>query len=215
MSKVNTLDYERVGRENLERTLNRKKFYKILKDGLKSHDKGSVIVVETPVGNYLDANIYSVKSMIDSNYKGVYLSFQRPYKNISSHFEKNKVNLENLFVFDCASVFCDSIKENNPHCVNLSSDFKIEELVEKICLTIKNLDSDNRFIFVDSLSTLAIHKSFSETLKFSEFLINTVKRKGIKNVTFIFNIAKELGSKRYNENINLYADEHIHLGLCT
>jgi len=215
MTSITAIEYKRVERENLYKSLNRKKFNHILDEKLKPQNKGAVIVIETPVENYIDANISSVKSMIDNGFEGIYLSFQRPFKNISVLFEQNGIDIERLFIFDCASVFSECDQDCNPRCIKLGSSFKLEDMVEKICCNIQKLNSDKRFIFVDSLSTLAIHESFSETLKFSEFLINSVRKKESDNITFVFNVAKELGTKRYNENINFYADEHIHLGLCT
>ena len=76
------------------------------------------------------------------------------------------------------------------------------------------LKGDKKFVFVDSLSTLALHISFSERLKFSEIMINSVRRNKSDNVTFIFNVAEDLDKKRYIQNINVFTDEHIYLNLC-
>ncbi len=46
-------------------------------------------------------------------------------------------------------------------------------------------------------------------------MINKVRRNKSDDVTFVFNVAKELDKKIYLQCINIYADEHIHLGLCT
>ena len=215
MPNINTFDYEQVSKENFNRAIARKKLDLILKQRLKAHNEGSVVVIKTPVENYLETNISSVKSMVDNGYYGVYLSFQRPFKNISSIFEKNGINLEKIFVVDCASVFSDSVHELNLHNVNMDSGFDVDIIVEKICKSLGFLKSNKKFVFVDSLSTLALHKSFSETLLFSEYMINKVRSNKSDNVTFIFNIPKGLDKKRYFQNIDVYADEHIHLGLCS
>ena len=215
MSNINSIDYEQVSEENLKRAINRKKLNLIINERLNSYHEGSVVVIQTPAENYLDTNISSVKSMLDNGYEGIYLSFQRPFKNISSIFEKNQIDLGKIFVIDCATVFSNSNQDLNLHCVNIDSCFEVDNIVEKICNGIGNLKSDKKFVFVDSLSTLALHSSYSETLRFSEFLINSVRKGKSDNVTFIFNVAKELGKKRFIKNIDVYADEHIHLGLCT
>ena len=84
MPDINSIDYEQVSKENLQRVLDRKKLDLILKERLKSYNQGSIVVIQTPTENYLDTNISSVKSMVDNGYEGIYLSFQRPFKNISS-----------------------------------------------------------------------------------------------------------------------------------
>jgi KaiC/GvpD/RAD55 family RecA-like ATPase len=215
MPDINSIDYEQVSKKNLQRAINRKKLDLILKERLKTYNEGSIVVIQTPAENYLETNISSVKSMVDNGYEGIYLSFQRPFKNITSIFEKNDIDLEKIFVVDCASVFSNSNQEPDFHNIDVDSCFDIDNIVEKICKSIGYLKSDKKFVFVDSLSTLALHKSLSETLRFSEYMINKVKRNKSDNVTFIFNVAKELGKKRFIQNINVYADEHIHLGLCT
>ena len=215
MLDINSIVYEQVSKENLQRAIDRKKLDLILKERLKSFNEGSIVVIHTPVENYLDTNISSVKSMVDNGYEGIYLSFQRPFKNISLIFEKNEIDLEKIFVVDCASVFSNLNQELNLHNVNVYSCFDIDNIVEKICKSLGFLKSNKKFVFVDSLSTLALHKSFSETLRFSELMITKVRRNKSDNVTFIFNVAKELDKKRYLQGINIYADEHITLGLCT
>jgi len=215
MPDINLIDYEQVSKENLQRAIDRKKLDLIIKERLKTYNQGSIVVIQTPAENYLETNISSVKSMVDNGYEGIYLSFQRPFKNISSIFEKNEIDLEKIFVVDCASVFSDLNHELNLHNVNVDSSFDIDNIVEKICKSLGFLKSNKKFVFVDSLSTLALHKSYTETLRFSELMINKVRRNKSDDVTFIFNVAKELDKKRYLQGINVYADEHIHLGLCT
>jgi len=215
MPDINLIDYEQVSKENLQRAIDRKKLDLIIKERLKTYNQGSIVVIQTPAENYLETNISSVKSMVDNGYEGIYLSFQRPFKNISAIFEKNEINLEKIFVIDCASVFSNSNQEINQHNVNVDSSMDIDNIVEKICKSLGFLKSNKKFIFIDSLSTLALHKSYTETLRFSELMINKIRRNKSEDVTFIFNVAKELDKKRYIQNIDVYADEHIHLGLCT
>jgi len=215
MSNINTVDYERIGKGNLIEAIERREYNRVLNERLKDLDKDSVVIVESPVENYLQTNISSVKSMLDNGFEGVYLSFQRPFKNISGLFEKEGIDLGRLFVIDFATAFSNSDQEINSRCVNVDPDIKVEDMVNTICSSLEKLSQDKRFVFVDSLSTLAFHEEFSETMRFPEYLINTIRKNKINDVTFVFNIAKDLAKRRYIENISVYANEHIHLGLCT
>jgi len=215
MHSLNTIDYEKIGKENLKRALILREYHRVLNERLKILEKDSVVVIETPAENYLEANISSIKTMVDNGYKGIYLSFQRPFRNISNLFEKENIDLNSLFIVDCATAFSESDQELNPRCINMNPNVKVDEMVNTICNSLQNLDEGRRFVFIDSLSTLSLHESFTETLRFPELLINTIKKKNIEDVTFVFNIAKHLTGKRYVENLNVYANEYIHLGLCT
>jgi len=215
MTSIINVDYELIGRDNLEKALARREYNRILNERLKDLDNEAVVVIESPAENYLQANVSSVKSMLDNGFEGVYLSFQRPFKNISCLFEKEGIELDRLFVIDFATAFSNSGQEFNPRCVNVSPGVTVEDMVNTICSSLEKLSQDKRFVFVDSLSTLALHEEFSETMRFPECLINTIRGRNINDVTFVFNIAKDLARQRYMKNVDVYANEHIHLGLCT
>jgi hypothetical protein len=215
MTDIAPINYNRIGKENLKRALIRREYHRVLSERLQLLDRDSVVVIESPVENYLEANISSIKSMVDNGFEGVYLSFQRPFKNMSNLFEKESIDLNKMLIVDCATAFSASDQELNPRCVNVKPNIEVDEMVNIVCNSLQGLNSEKRFIFIDSLSTLALHETFTDTLRFPELLISTIKKKNIDNVTFVFNIAKGLSQKRYVENLNVYADEHIHLGLCT
>jgi hypothetical protein len=215
MHSVSSIDYEKIGRKNLKRALTLRKYHKILNEKLKTLDKDSVVIIESPAENYIEANISSVKSMVENGFEGIYLSFQRPFKNISNLFEKEKIDLTSLYIVDCATAFSESDQERSSRCININPNVNVDEMVNTICNSLQKLNKDKRFIFIDSLSTLSLHEPFTETLRFPELLLNTIKKRNIHNVICVFNIAKHLIGKRYVENLNVYANEYIHLGLCT
>ena len=215
MTRNTNFEYNRIELENLEKVLTRREYNKVLNERLKDIEKESIILIESPVENYLQANISSIKSMLDNGFGGIYLSFQRPFNNIYNIFKEEGIKLENLFIVDFATAFSNSDKVLNPRCVNINPGVSVEDMVNTICSSLQELSSNKRFVFIDSLSTLSLHEDYSETLRFSECLINTIKRKNINDVTFIFNTAQDLVSERYIRNLDVYDIEHIHLGLCT
>jgi len=215
MHSLNTINYEKIGKENLKRTLILREYHRVLNERLKILEKDSVVVIETPAENYLEANISSIKTMIDNGYKGIYLSFQRPFNNIYSLLGRENIDVDSLYIVDCATGFSKSDQEKNPRCVNINPDTKVDEMVYIILKSLKKLGMGKRFIFIDSLTTFSIHETFTEILRFPELLINKIKRENIDNVKLVFNVAKDLTGRRYVENLNMYANDYIHLGLCT
>ena len=215
MHSLNTIDYEKIGKDNLKRSLILREYHKVLNERLRILEKESVILIETPAENYLEANISSIKTMIDKGYKGIYISFQRPFKNINNIFERENIDVDNLYIVDCATGFSKSDQEKNPRCININPNTKVDEMVYIILKSLKKLGMSKRFVFIDSLTTFSIHETFTEILRFPELLINTIKRENIDDVKFVFNIAKHLTGRRYVENLSMYANDYIHLGLCT
>jgi hypothetical protein len=62
---------------------------------------------------------------------------------------------------------------------------------------------------------MALYESERDNSRFCQLLIKSLKKKQYHNVTFLVNIADGLAQKSYAECVDSYADEHIHLGLCT
>ena len=215
MHSLNTINYEKIGKENLKRTLILREYHRVLNERLKILEKDSVVVIETPAENYLEANISSIKTMIDKGYKGIFLSFQRPFRNIYNFLERENINLDSIYIVDCATAFSKSVQEKNPRCININPNVNVNEMVYIILKSLKNLGMGKRFVFIDSLTTFSLHETFTEILRFPELLINTIKRENIDNVKLVFNVAKDLTGRRYVENLNMYANDYIHLGLCT
>ena len=215
MNKTILVNYDKVEKENLRKSLARRELNRYLKKVGEEPKNGSVILLRTPAEEYFDSNMESVKFFLDNGFEGVYMSFQRPFKNLSSFFERQGVNMNKLFVIDGATAFSGETQEKNPRCVHISPDFEIEDMIKKVCSSLSKLNSEKRFVFIDSLTTLALYEPMSETMRFPENMIRIARKKEFGDVTVVFNVAEDLTQKRYIQNIAVYADEHIHLGLCT
>ncbi len=216
MTKVNCYSYNFIGKENLKRTLVRRNYYKtFLNQFVKEHENGSFVLLESPVESYFDYNIESIDYLLNEGFQGVYVSFQRPFNNVADNFIRQGIDLNKILIIDGATAFVSEKQKENPRCVNISSDLEIDQLVNIIHKSLQELGGCKKFVFVDSLSTIALYKSFSEALKFPKNLLETLKENFCKNVTLFFNIAAELSKDALVESMSSYSNEFIHLGLCT
>jgi KaiC/GvpD/RAD55 family RecA-like ATPase len=176
---------------------------------IKKHKERSVIMVEVPAESYFEANSDFVKLLTAKSFEGIYISFQRPFKNIFFLFKQKGINLNKLLLIDVAALFAGEMQEKNPRCVHISPNIDINELVRAIYTSLSKLKSKKRFIFIDSLTTITLYKPLSETLRFSEFLIRTVRKYPVQNVSLIFNVAKGLAQKKFIRDIALHVDDVI------
>jgi len=215
MTRENSLDYDRIALDNFRNVIARKKLHEALNEVVREGDKVSVIVLETPAEEYAETNISSIEYLLNNGYEGVYMSFQRPYDNICSLFSKNGIDMEKLYIIDNATGFSGEKQKFQPRCINITAGKGIEKNVKAIKVALSKLKCKKRFVYIDSLTTMALHETLSETSRFPEVLIKKLKSKEFEDVKLIFNVAQQLKGKRYNENVSVYADEHLHLGLCT
>ncbi|RLI91563.1 MAG: hypothetical protein DRO89_03725 [Candidatus Altiarchaeales archaeon] len=180
---------------------------KLLRDIVEKYPSSAVVMMELPTESYFDVNIATVKFLIDREFEGIYISFHRPFKNILSLFEQHKIDTNKLFFIDTATALSKGTGEENPRCIYISKSVDIDELIRAIYITLPKLKGRGRFIFIDSITTIAIYKPLSETMRFSEFLIRIVRKNEVENV--IFNVARDLVQKKFIRDIALRVDKVI------
>jgi KaiC/GvpD/RAD55 family RecA-like ATPase len=183
-----------------------------LEKAIKKFRNGAVIMMELPTESYFDASSSSIKALMNEGFEGVYISFQRPFKNIFSLFADRGIDVERLLFIDAATSLNQEVQEENPKCIHISEDIDIDELVRAIYTSLPRLRGKKKFIFIDSLTTIALYKPLSETMRFSEFLIRTVRKAETESITLIFNVAKDLAQEKFIKDIALHVDEIISLG---
>jgi|GEM_PF-871872 len=225
--------YEKVSKRNLNKSLVRRRLHKevlglngegfsrdemivSLNKTIKDYDGSAVVVLEIPADSYFDTNVASVHSLLENGFKGVYLSFQRPYNNLCSSFEKHGINMDDILVVDAATAMCGGRCDKSAGCVDIPFDTDVYGIANVVRDSLLSLKGDKRFVFVDSLSTIALHEPLARVRSFSEFLIKNVREnEGCGDVPFIFNVAAGLSKRICVDDIDPYSNEFIHLGLCT
>jgi KaiC/GvpD/RAD55 family RecA-like ATPase len=166
------------------------------------NNKSGTFLLELPSDDYFVASSASVKCLTEKGYKGIYLSFQRPFENIYNLFDKYEINNDNVVIIDCAN--------SKEDFVNISS-FDNDKLCKKITDGLKELKGEKKFVFIDSLTTIALYKKESEIKKLAKTLIELKNSKHFDNLLILFNVSEELSSKRFVKDISSYADDTINV----
>ncbi|MEW6748094.1 MAG: hypothetical protein AB1295_00090 [Candidatus Micrarchaeota archaeon] len=173
---------------------------------LKKHGKRAVLMAELPADGYLDRCASSVKALTGQGFSGVYVSFQRPSANLASILRHKGIDLDQVRFVDAASSLGGEKKASEPSVIRISKDIDIDELERAIYLSLDAIKGQKRFIFVDSLTTITLHKPLSESMRFFDFLTHTVRKGGGGDLVLILNVAKELAQKRFIADIAVMAD---------
>ena len=151
--------------------------------------KGGLFVFRLPTESYCELNVHSVKYLLDHGCKGVYVSFQRPLKNVSSLFEQFGINKKDVIILDMTRASKNA-----------------EEIWGKIRRSLNKFDCKKKFVFIDSITTMDLVKPDFWTDSFSEFLMNITNKKEFDNVILLVNVAKDLINKKIVKNVSSAAD---------
>ncbi|MFA5246534.1 MAG: hypothetical protein WC408_01430 [Candidatus Micrarchaeia archaeon] len=181
-----------------------------LKRAIEAHKDGAVLMVEHPASTYIDSTILAVKTLTDAGYEGVYISYQRPYKNISDRFKAEGIAVDSIAFIDAATALADQKNEKNPKCICLASDADIDDLVRAVYTSFEKLDGKGKFVYMDSLSTITLYKPLSEVVRFSEFMVRIVRKHEIHYA--VFGVAEDFAQKNFVKNIALRVDEVLQGG---
>ena len=165
-----------------------------LTDAIKKNNQGISVMMQLPIDNYIMANISSVKQLTDNNFKGVYISTQRPYNNMKDLFSRNGIDIKNLKIIDC---------------INISNSKDIKIIAQSVIKSLKELKSKKKFILIDSLTTLGLYRSQEELSNFSDVILNITKKNGFENVIVLFGVAEDLSKKEFIKKITTNVDEVI------
>lgn len=176
---------------------------------LQQHGNRAVIMIEQSAESYFEKNSGTIKLLIDNGFEGLYISFQRPFNNVCSLFEQQNIDTTKLLFVDAAAVLSGEKQNNDYRCIQVGDEINIDELVRAIYTSLPKLKSKNGFIFIDSLTTIALYKPLSETMRFSEFLVGLVKKNEHRNVSLIFNVARDLAQKKFIRDVAFRVDEVI------
>lgn len=182
---------------------------KSIEQAIQMDKHGVIIMMELPVNAYFETNFSTIKLLTNQGFQGVYISFQRPFKNIFSFFKSEGIDTSTILFVDAATALSGEQQNEDPRCIHISQALDIDELVKAIYLSLPKLKSKKKFIFIDSLTTISLYKPLSQIMRFSEFLMRTVRKENEENVILIFNVAKDLTQKKFIKDIAFHVDQVI------
>lgn len=155
----------------------------------KKDDKNLVLLKHSS-DLYSQSNMISLKILLDKGFKGVFISFQRPLKNLDHWLKQNKINKSKMLILDYSN----------------SKDKNVTELYKDIFQLLEEISGDKKFVFIDSLNTMALCNSDLWVDDFTDRLLDNLGQKMFENTLVIVNVAKELSKRSIVKNFASYAD---------
>ncbi len=168
-------------------------------------DRGAeIILVKVDSKHYLRVSLEIVKYFSEIA-EGIYVTLNKPYYSLKKMFLKENINLGNIVFIDCITLQLGGKEVDTEKCLYLNSPdpTQLQVTIER---AMDLITADNRFIYLDSLSTISLYKSFESLIKFLRHLTGKIRLRGF--VGTIFTIEKEMEDSYYSQ-ISLMCDEVI------
>ncbi len=155
---------------------------KTLENALKNLPENFIVMVIVPFNQFQAANLGLLSIMVDKlNAKGSYITVNRPYKSMVRLLKRSNISVRNLFFIDCITKEMEeksAIKSTD--CYFVGSPSNLTEIAIALDPIFK--EGKHKFIFLDSLDTLAVYNPIESVIKFAHFLTSKVRLHDLSGV---------------------------------
>ncbi len=168
-------------------------------------EKGAeIILVKVDAKYYVKVSLEIIK-YFTSVAEGIYVTLNKPYFSLKKMFLKEGIDVNRLIFIDCLTRQLGGKEIDTDRCIYLNSPDPIQ-LQVAIERAMDLITADNRFIYIDSLSTISLYKSFETLIKFLRHIIGKIRLRGF--IGTIFTLEREMDESYYSQ-ISLLCDEIV------
>ncbi len=166
----------------------------LLKTYIKSLEPYKIVLFLIDTQKYQMMNIEILRTVIKENkFSGIYITVNRPFNVLVRDLKKSGIDTDNIFFVDCISKMIPAPKgislqgpetiEMTKECLFIPSPTRLTEIgiaLSEALNTMKNYQ--NKFLFLDSISTLLIYNSEASVEKFVHFLVTRLRIFGLVGI---------------------------------
>jgi len=166
-------------------------------DAISSYQTVGVIFPSISYDDLLQAFFEYIRSRPEDAW--VYVTITKPYENIVKQFGE-LAESKNIRFVDCISRAA-GISKTDPNCVYVESPSMLEKLGLEIINIFKTVDEKtNKYLILDSLSTLIIYNDQEIVTEFFYHLANRTRSRNIHTISLAI---EEEGMERFNKLLYL------------
>jgi KaiC/GvpD/RAD55 family RecA-like ATPase len=143
-------------------------------ESLQGLEKPVVLALIDPI-KYQGAVVDLLRYFQAKTPRGIYVSLNKPFAVLTKAFEKAGLSTQSLFFVDAITNVSSAQEDSTADC--LGSGIGLSNLCIGISNAI-NRFSEEKFLFVDSLSTLLIYNDAKAVAKFAHLLTEKMRRWG-------------------------------------
>lgn len=144
---------------------------------------------------YHKVNLQILKMIIKTRkFSGIYITVNKPYPSLIRYLKKGGVPTEKIFFIDCISKTVGGEIKLTEDCLFIPSPTRLTDLGIALSQALEAMKiGKNKFLFLDSLSTLLIYNDFKTVAQFVHYLASRLRLFGL--VGILMTIEKQIDEK--------------------
>lgn len=179
-----------------------------LLDYLRKVPKDFVVLINVSAEDYLRTNIEVLKVLTNEDkLPGVYITVNKPYDTIKRVLDESGVDTQKIFFIDCITKLAGGeCKAKNVLCLDTPQN--LTGLGVAMGEAIRSIPDKDKFLFMDSLSTLLLYHNMGTVSKFSHFLTGRMRVWGLRGI--LMAVEKETDPK-FTDQLSQFCDTVVNL----
>ncbi|MBI5224987.1 hypothetical protein HY989_03885 [Candidatus Micrarchaeota archaeon] len=182
-----------------------------LEKELRELPRHYIVMLVSDSEKYLNANQNALKLLMkQGNSEGIYVTFNRPYETLLASLAKEKIDVDRLYFLDLITQTTGKRGERTENCIFLPSPRNLTELSIALTQLVERMGdtAGDRFIFMDSLSTMLIYNSAGTVAQFTHFLVSKMR---IWNVGMIMVSMEKESDQKLISDLSQFCDKVIRI----
>jgi len=166
-----------------------------------------IVGIVMPSESYDNANLRLLDFLVNKKKaSGGYISISKPYSHTVNMLEEAGIKTENFHFIDCLTKSVGGDITEAKNCAWVQSPAHLTELSIAVHNFFTSSEEKNRFLYLDSISSLCIHNPVGSVLKFVHYLTGKIRVFGINGVMLSLH---EDDDKRLISSLSQFCDRVI------
>src|SRR3989338_674643 len=182
---------------------------KNLEKELENLPENFILGIVMPSDRYEEANMRLLRFLVNTKKsKGSYVTVSKPYNHTISLLKNMDINTDSIHFIDCLTKSLGSKTIKAKNCVFIESPAHLTELGIALHDYFTSSGEKNRFLYIDSISSLLIHNSIDTVLKFVHYVTGKMRVFGFNGMLLSLHEEKD---KKVISHLSQFCDKVIHL----
>lgn len=156
-----------------------------------------LVILSPKNANYSDSILKIIKYLNeDLKGDGGIVIFNRPYEDYIKLLKSNKIKTEKLKFIDCVTKLSKKEPGKEDNVLFIRNPMNLSDIAIGITQVISSMKSKEKFLVIDSLSTLLIYHDSSTITQFMHFVSSKLRNENVKGVIVLLerDMKEQIGS---------------------
>ncbi|MFB6295206.1 MAG: ATPase domain-containing protein [Candidatus Nanohaloarchaea archaeon] len=152
-------------------------------DELRQLEEGEIALVVVDADDYVETNMEILNHLVEEEgLPGVYVTINKPYKTMEDVFAEHDISTDEVFFVDAITEETggETVERDNVLYMDAPDDLTGLSIV--ISRAVEEMPDGDKFLFLDSLTTLTIYNTADTVSQFTHFLTGKMRNWDVAGV---------------------------------